>query len=56
MRPANLILKECCLPLVQHKFYIMAKGKDARKNVKKEPLMTTKEKKAAKRDKKNKRT
>jgi len=32
----------------------MAKGRDARKNVKKEPQMTTKEKRAAKRAKKNK--
>ena len=33
----------------------MAKGKDSRKNVKKEPLKTAKEKKAEKRDKKLKR-
>jgi hypothetical protein len=33
----------------------MAKGKDSRKNVKKEPLKTAKEKKAEKRDKKSKR-
>ncbi len=33
----------------------MAKGKDARKNLKKEPLLTPKEKKEAKRDKKSKR-
>ncbi len=32
----------------------MAKGTDARKTVKKEALLTPKEKKAAKRDKKNK--
>jgi hypothetical protein len=32
----------------------MAKGNDARKTVKKEALMTPKEKKAAKRDKKSK--
>lgn len=32
----------------------MAKGQDAKKNVKKEPLKTAKEKKAAKRDKKPK--
>lgn len=32
----------------------MAKSQDSRKNVKKEPLMTAKEKKAAKRAKKNK--
>ncbi|TEW76703.1 hypothetical protein E2488_02315 [Gramella jeungdoensis] len=32
----------------------MAKSQDAKKNVKKEPLKTTKEKKAAKRDKKPK--
>lgn len=32
----------------------MAKGQDAKKNVKKEPLKTAKEKKAAKRDKKSK--
>jgi hypothetical protein len=32
----------------------MAKSHDARKNVKKEPLKTAKEKKAAKRDKKPK--
>ena len=31
----------------------MAKGKDQKKNVKKEAAMTPKEKKAAKRDKKN---
>jgi len=33
----------------------MAKGKDSRKNVKKEPLKTAKEKKAEKRAKKSKR-
>jgi len=33
----------------------MAKGKNSRKNVKKEPLKTAKEKKAEKRDKKSKR-
>ena len=33
----------------------MAKGKDSRKNVKKEPLKTSKEKKAEKRAKKSKR-
>ncbi len=33
----------------------MAKGKDAKKNVKKAPLMSAKEKKAAKREKKAKR-
>lgn len=33
----------------------MAKGKDARKNVKKEPVLSAKEKKAAKRVKKSKR-
>ncbi len=33
----------------------MAKGQDAKKNVKKEPLKTAKEKKEAKRDKKAKR-
>lgn len=33
----------------------MAKSKDSRKNVKKEPLKTAKEKKAEKRAKKNKR-
>jgi hypothetical protein len=33
----------------------MAKGKDSRKNVKKEPLKTSKEKKAEKREKKLKR-
>lgn len=33
----------------------MAKGKDSRKNVKKEPVLSAKEKKAAKRDKKAKR-
>lgn len=33
----------------------MAKGKDARKNIKKEPLKTAKEKKAEKRAKKAKR-
>ena len=33
----------------------MAKGKDSRKNVKKEPLKTAKEKKAEKREKKSKR-
>jgi hypothetical protein len=33
----------------------MAKGQDAKKNVKKEPLKTAKEKKEAKREKKNKR-
>jgi len=33
----------------------MAKGKDVRKNVKKEPLKTAKEKKAEKRSKKAKR-
>jgi hypothetical protein len=32
----------------------MAKGQDAKKNVKKEPLKTAKEKKAEKRDKKPK--
>jgi hypothetical protein len=32
----------------------MAKSQDSRKNVKKEPLMTAKEKKAAKKAKKNK--
>lgn len=32
----------------------MAKGQDAKKNVKKEPLKTAKEKKEAKRDKKAK--
>lgn len=32
----------------------MAKGQDSRKNQKKEPLMTAKEKKAAKRAKKDK--
>jgi hypothetical protein len=32
----------------------MAKGKDIRKNVKKEPLKTAKEKKAAKQQKKHK--
>jgi hypothetical protein len=32
----------------------MSKGQDAKKNVKKEPLKTAKEKKAAKRDKKPK--
>ena len=32
----------------------MAKSQDAKKNVKKEPLLTAKEKKAAKRAKKNK--
>lgn len=31
----------------------MAKGKNARKNIKKEPLKTAKEKRAAKRAKKN---
>lgn len=31
----------------------MAKGKNARKNIKKEPLRTAKEKRAAKREKKN---
>jgi hypothetical protein len=31
----------------------MAKGKDAKKNVKKEPVLSAKEKKAAKRLKKN---
>lgn len=31
----------------------MAKGKDVRKNVKKEPLKTAKEKKAAKKEKKH---
>jgi len=34
----------------------MAKTHDAKKNVKKEPLLTTKEKRAAKREKKAKRT
>ncbi len=33
----------------------MTKGKDAKKNVKKEPLLTAKEKKEAKRNKKAKR-
>lgn len=33
----------------------MAKSQDAKKNVKKEPLKTAKEKKEAKRDKKSKR-
>jgi hypothetical protein len=33
----------------------MSKGKDAKKNVKKEPLLTAKEKKEAKRNKKAKR-
>jgi hypothetical protein len=33
----------------------MSKGQDAKKNVKKEPLKTAKEKKAAKREKKAKR-
>jgi len=33
----------------------MAKGQDAKKNVKKEPLKTAKEKKEEKRDKKSKR-
>jgi hypothetical protein len=33
---------------------IMAKGQDAKKNVKKEPTKTAKEKKAAKREKKGK--
>ena len=32
----------------------MAKTQDAKRNVKKEPLLTAKEKKAAKRNKKNK--
>ena len=32
----------------------MAKGQDSRKNVKKEPLLTAKEKKAAKKAKKSK--
>jgi hypothetical protein len=34
----------------------MAKSKDSRKNIKKEPLLTAKEKKAAKRAKKANRT
>jgi hypothetical protein len=33
----------------------MAKGKDVRKNVKKEPVLSAKEKRAAKREKKAKR-
>ena len=33
----------------------MAKSQDSKKNVKKEPLLSAKEKKQAKRDKKNKR-
>lgn len=37
------------------KIYIMAKSQDAKKNVKKEPLKTAKEKKEEKRDKKSKR-
>lgn len=34
----------------------MAKSQDAKKNVKKEPVLSAKEKKAAKRDKKAKKT
>ena len=34
----------------------MAKSQDSKKNVKKEPLLSAKEKKAAKRAKKNKKT
>lgn len=50
------VLKKC-LPLwlnVSFNINIMAKGQDSKRNVKKEPTKTAKEKKAAKRLKKNK--
>ena len=50
------VLKKC-LPLwlnVSFNINIMAKGQDSKKNVKKEPAKTAKEKRAAKRAKKNK--
>lgn len=43
------------LPLRTTNPIVMAKSKDARKNVKKEAVLTPKEKKAAKREKKGKR-
>ena len=46
-----------CLPLginISFKINIMSKGQDSKKNVKKEPAKTAKEKRAAKRAKKNK--
>ena len=38
---------------IQHKGQIMGKGKDSKKETKKQPAMTPKEKKAAKRAKKD---
>jgi len=49
------LYRQIFLPLRTTKPIVMAKSKDARKNVKKEAVLTPKEKKAAKREKKGKR-